>query len=250
MKADGTLSNFLLRPKMFVSNLKADIQSLPYMTFFDIENIFFTALGYPMSYLEFFGTMAGALAIWLSARAIVWSWPLGLINVVMFFFLFYQVQLYPDMFLQVFFFVTNLIGWWRWTHPKTNEEDYKQELRVSFMQRKHWWLIFGGGIMGTFVFGSFAENIHEIFPQVFPQPSAFPYLDSFVTVMSIITTFLMINKKIESWVLWIIVDVIATYMYFAKGIRLVAFEYLIFCFIAAFGLWNWLREYRSYKLTD
>lgn len=219
------------------------------MSFFDIENIFFTALGYPMSYLEFFGTIAGALAIWLAAKAIVWSWPLGIINVVMFFFLFYQVQLYPDMFLQVFFFVTNLIGWWRWTHPKKNEEDYKQELRVSFMQRKHWSLIFAGGFLGTLVFGSFAKNIHGIFPAVFPQPSAFPYLDSFVTVMSIITTFLMINKKIESWVLWIMVDVIATYMYFVKGIRFVAFEYLIFCFIAAFGLWTWLREYKSYKVA-
>lgn len=217
------------------------------MSFFDIENIFFTALGYPMSYLEFFGTIAGALAIWLSAKAIVWSWPLGVINVVMFFFLFYQVQLYPDMLLQLFFFVTNLIGWWRWTHPKKNEEDHKHELRVSFMQRKNWWLILVVGLAGTFVFGSVAKNIHEIFPAIFPQPSAFPFLDSFVTVMSIITTFLMINKKIESWVLWIMVDVIATYMYFVKGIRFVALEYLIFCFIAAFGLWNWLREYRSYK---
>ena len=75
------------------------------MQFFDIENIFFTTLGYEMSYLEFFGTIAGAVAIWLSAKAIVWSWPIGIINVVLFFFLFYQVQLYPDMFLQVFFFV-------------------------------------------------------------------------------------------------------------------------------------------------
>lgn len=220
------------------------------MKFFDIDNIFFSALGYPMSYIEFFGTIAGAIAIWLSARAIVWSWPIGIINVVMFFFLFYQVQLYPDMFLQVFFLVTNIIGWWRWTHPRKNEEDRRHELRVSFMARKHFVIIFFLGIAGTFAFGAFAENIHQIFPSVFPKPSAFPYLDSFVTVMSIITTFLMINKKIESWILWILIDVIATYMYFIKGIKFVAIEYLIFCFIAAFGLWNWLREYRSYGMAS
>ena len=45
------------------------------MSFFDIENIFFIALGYEMSYIEFFGTIAGAIAIWLSAKAVVWSWP-------------------------------------------------------------------------------------------------------------------------------------------------------------------------------
>lgn len=215
--------------------------------FFDIENIFFQVWGYPMSYIEFFGTIAGAIAIWLSAKAIVWNWPIGIINIILYFFLFYQVQLYPDMFLQIFFFVTNLIGWWRWTHPQKFEEDRKHELRVSYLKRKHALVISFLGLTGTFLFGSFADNIHEIFPVLFPKESAFPYLDSFVTVMSIITTFLMINKKIESWIFWIIIDVIATYMYFVKGIKFVALEYLAFCFIAAFGLWNWTREYRSYQ---
>lgn len=218
------------------------------MSFFDIENIFFTVMGYPMSYLEFFGTIAGAVAIWLSAKAVVWSWPIGVVNVVLFFFLFYQTQLYPDMFLQLFFLVTNIMGWWRWTHPRAYEEDRKHELRVSYMDRKHLILIFIAGTAGTLLFGRVAENIHEIFPVVFPRPSAFPYLDSFVTVMSIITTFLMINKKIECWIFWIIIDVIATYMYFTKGIKFVGLEYAVFCFIAAFGLWNWIREYRSYRV--
>lgn len=202
-----------------------------------------------MSYLEFFGTLAGLIAIWLSAKALVWNFPVGIVNVILFFFLFYQVQLYPDMFLYAFFFVTNLVGWWRWTHPKEFEEDHKHELRVSYMERRQFFGIFFLGLTGTFLFGSFAENIHEIFPGLFPKPSAFPYLDSFVAVMSIITTFLMINKKIESWILWILIDIIGTYMYFAKGIKFVALEYLALCFIAAFGLWNWIREFRTYHIA-
>ena len=217
------------------------------MSFFDINNILFEVLGYQMSYLEFFGTLTGGVAIWLSARAIVWSWPIGIISVFLLFFLFYQVQLYPDMFLQVFFFATNIVGWWRWTHPKKFEEDRKHELRVSYLKPKQFLLIFIVGIAGTFLLGSLAENIHEIFPELFPQPSAFPYLDSFVTVMSVITTFLMINKKIECWIIWILIDIIATYMYFVKGVKFLALEYLAFCFIAVFGLWNWIREYRSYR---
>ena len=217
------------------------------MNFFDIDNIFFEVLSYPMSYLEFFGTLAGGIAIWLSAKAIVWSWPIGIISVFLLFFLFYQIQLYPDMFLQVFFFVTNVVGWWRWTHPKKFEEDRKHELRVSYLRSKQFLLISILGITGTFLLGSLAENIHEIFPELFPQPSAFPYLDSFVTVMSIITTFLMINKKVECWIIWILIDIIATYMYFVKGVKFLALEYLLFCFIASFGLWNWIREYRSYQ---
>lgn len=214
------------------------------MSFFDINNIFFEIWGYSMSYLEFFGTIAGFIAVWLASKANVWSWPIGIINVTLFFFLFYQVQLYPDMFLQTFFFVTNLMGWWRWTHPRPYEEDSKRELRVSYMPLRQIVILSGIGLVGTFLFGSLASRLHEWFPVVFSKPSAFPYLDSFVTVMSIITTFLMIQKKIESWILWILIDIVATYMYFMKGIKFVGIEYLVFCFIAVYGLWNWRREYR------
>jgi nicotinamide mononucleotide transporter len=218
--------------------------------FFSITNTFFELWGYPMSYLEFFGTMAGFVAVYLASRAHIWSWPIGIINVTLFFFLFYQVQLYPDMFLQVFFFITNLMGWWRWIHPKPYEEDNKKQLRVSLMKRKQILGIGLTGLAGTLVMGAAASRLHEWLPVIFHKPSAFPYLDSFVTVMSILTTFLMIEKKVESWIIWIIVDAVATYMYFAKGIKFVALEYLIFCFIAAYGLWNWMKEYRSYSLSS
>jgi nicotinamide mononucleotide transporter len=217
------------------------------MTFFDINNIFFNILGYSMSYLEFFGTLAGGVAVWLSAKANSWSWPLGLINVTLFFFLFYQVQLYPDMFLQIFFFITNLLGWWRWTHPKLIEENNKHELKVSLMSHK-WLFAFASiGLVGTLVFGLLADNLHTYFPVLFNQPSAFPYADSFVTVMSIMATYLMVQKKAECWVVWIVVDATASILYFSKGILFVGVEYVVFCFIAAFGFVTWMREYREYK---
>lgn len=219
------------------------------MNFFDIDKILFTVLGYPMSYLEFFGVVTGGLAVWLSAKANIWSWPIGMISVALLFFLFFQVQLYPDMFLQVFFFITNTIGWWRWGHPKKGEEDHNKELKVSYMPIKQLLLVGFGGIVGTFLLGMLASNLSEWAPSVFSKPSAFPYLDSFVTVMSVFVTFLMIQKKVECWILWIIIDVVATGVYFAKGINFLGLEYLVFCFIAAFGLWNWIREYNLNKTS-
>lgn len=215
------------------------------MSFFDIKHIFITVLGYEMSYLEFFAALAGLIAVWLSARTSILSWPIGIINVVLAFFLFYQVQLYPDMFLQVFFFVTNIVGWWRWANPKPGEENRRNELKASFMGWKRFSKLTAIGVVGTYILGTFAENLHEWFPEIFSLPSAYPYADSFVTVMSIVTTFYMIEKKIESWIIWIIVDALATYLYFSKGIKLYALEYLIFCIIASYGLWNWIREKNS-----
>src|SRR6478609_5329943 len=137
-----------------------------------------------MSYLEFIGVITGGIAVWLSARGNVWSWPLGIVNVTLFFFLVFQVQLYPDMFLQVFFFITNLMGWWRWTHPKQGEEDRKKELRVSWMPMNTLILFSVITLFVTILSGAFASNLHELFPQVFSKPSAFPFLDSFVMVAS------------------------------------------------------------------
>ena len=197
------------------------------LSFFSIHNILFTPLGYEMSYLEFFGTIAGAIAVWISAKANVWSWPIGIINVVLLFFLFYQVQLYPDMFLQVFFLITNLWGWWRWLHPKVGEEDKKNELRVSYLNIKSRGLSIGLIIVGTTLMGMAASNLSQWFPTLFNKPSTFPYLDSFVTVVSIVAQYLMLQKKVECWVLWIIADVVATYLYFAKEIKFLGLEYQI-----------------------
>jgi nicotinamide mononucleotide transporter len=215
--------------------------------FFNIDNYLFELWGYQVSYLEFFGLVSGVIAVWLSALANIWSWPIGIINVVLSFFIFYQVQLYPDMFLQVFFFVTNIIGWWRWSHPTLEGEDRKHELKVSFMKPSQLLLITSIGLIGTFLLGLFASNLHELFPAMFSKPSASPYLDSFITVMSVVTTFYMIEKKIECWIIWIVVDIIATYLYYTRGIPLYGLLYLIFTIIASFALWNWIREYRSYK---
>lgn len=218
------------------------------MFFFDHESVFFTLWGYPLSYLEFFGTLAGGIAVWLSARGNIWSWSIGIVNVVLFFFLFYQVQLYPDMFLQVFFFITNLVGWWRWAHPKPGEENRRKELRASWMGLRNTGVMLLATLAATVAFGYFASSLHELAPVLFPQPSSFPYADSFVLTISIAATYLMVQKKVECWAAWILADVVATYLYFSKGILFVGIEYFVFCLIAAYGLWQWQREARQQRV--
>jgi nicotinamide mononucleotide transporter len=200
-----------------------------------------------MSYLEFFAVVAGLIAVALSAKANIWSWPIGIINVVLSAFFYYQIQLYPDMFLMVFFFVTNLMGWWRWANPKPEEEDKKKELKVSFMDRKQFVFLCLAGLIGTFLIGTLASRLHDWLPLLFNLPSAYPFVDSFILVMSVITTFLMIQKKVECWIIWIVIDVVATYLYFLKGAKFFGVEYFIFTLIASFALWNWMKEYKSYS---
>jgi len=218
--------------------------------FFHLSNTFFCIWGYGVSYLEFFGWLSGIIAVALSAKANIWSWPIGIVNVTLSFFLFYQVQLYPDMLLQVFFFVTNLAGWWRWLHPKKHEADKRLQLKVSLMKPRQRLALIAYGSVGTVLLGLLATQLHLWFPGIFRQPSAAPFIDSFITVMSIVTTFYMIEKKIECWIIWIAVDIVATYLYFTRDIKFYSLLYLLFTIIAAYGLYHWWREYKTYPEHD
>jgi nicotinamide mononucleotide transporter len=215
----------------------------------DIKTTFFTILGYPLSYLEFFGLVTGILAVLLSSLANVWSWPLGIVNVILSFFLFYQVQLYPDMMLQVFFLVTNLMGWWRWTHPAREEEDRKRELRISHVSMRETILYSTVSVVGVVALSLFAQQLHHWLPSLFSQPSAAPYLDSTITVLSMAATFLMVQKRVECWLVWIGIDVLATYVYFIRDIKFYSLMYFVFCLIAAYGYYHWTKEYRSYPTS-
>lgn len=215
------------------------------LALFDVDFILFHILGYPMSLLELVATLSGGFAVWLSAKENVWSWIYGLVNVVLAFFLFYQIQLYPDMFLQVFFFVTNILGFIQWKYPKKQEENLKKELRISRLSQKQFTGLFLIGLLGTFLMGTFSANLHELVPSLFSLPSAFPYLDSFTTVMSIVATFMLIRKKVEAWYMWLLIDILATYMYFVKDVKLYSLLYALFVGIAAVGAYEWTRKYQK-----
>ena len=80
------------------------------MEFFSIEQIAVDFPGYPVSYVELIGTIFGLISVYLASRANIFTWSTGIVNEFFLFLLFFQVQLYPDMLLQLFFFATTLYG--------------------------------------------------------------------------------------------------------------------------------------------
>ena len=85
-------------------------------------------------------------------------------------------------------------------------------------------------------------NIHNIFPYLFPEPASFPFLDALTTVMSFIAMFLMAQKRIESWIYWIIVDVIGIILYFIKDVKFISLLYVMLLIIAIRGFVKWHKE--------
>ena len=215
------------------------------MSFFDIQNIAFRTLGYNMSWIELVATIFGLLAVWLSAKEHISNWGFGLINVALSGFVFFQSQLYSDFFLQWYFFATGIYGWWQWSRvDKTNAE---QAVKISYMTPQYQIGTVVFIVVFTVLIGYFIQTggLQKMFPAIFTQPAAFPYVDTLIMMMSIVGNYLLTIKKIESWMLWVAVDIIAPIVYYQKGLLLFAFEYLIFLALAIFALANWLKIYKK-----
>lgn len=212
-------------------------------SFFSIQHIFFTALGYSVSYVEFIGTLTGLLCVVLAARDHILTWPVGLINVSCFFILFWQLQLYADMFLQVYFFATGIYGWIFWYRKKPEHEP------VYALQRiQRWWLGVAAVLLSAAT-GFVISRLHVWWPRVFEHPAAWPYTDSIVAVLSVIANILLAKRIWENWLLWVTVDVIATYIYFQKDVKFLGIQYFILLIIAAMGLVKWWKTYHQQTLT-
>ena len=212
----------------------------------DHRSIFFTALGYPMSYLEFFGTVLSLWSVWLLARNRILNWPVGIAGVSLFAALFYQIRLYSDFAENIYFLLMSIYGWWRWLHPTTAAETAAQhELRITRNSPRANAAWAGGIAVAGLLLGLAMARIHVLLPRFFPEPASLPYLDAFTTVMSLAAMALQTRKKIENWVLWILVDILGVGIYFSKGVKLVALLFLIFLGLATQGYFLWRRALRS-----
>ncbi len=212
------------------------------MDFFSVENIMATIGSYPLSWVEFIGTLSGLICVYLTAKEKVLSWPIGLVNSACFLAIFYQVHLYSDVFLQMFFIATGLYGWHKWKNPGAHDRiNENKELGVTSLSSTGLLKWIGVALFAGVAMGYLMSHIHLLLPSMFTQPAAFPYLDSFIATMSVTATYLLTKKKLEAWYFWLAVDVLAVGVYYAKDIKFIAAEYVIFFFLAAYGLMGWRK---------
>lgn len=218
------------------------------INFFSIDTVFFTVMQYPMSYLEFFGTILNIWCVWLVARNKILNWPVGIVAVILFMLLFFQIQLYSDFLEQIYFLVTGFYGWWVWS--KRGKKDGKKvnintKIKWSNLKARIW--VGATVVLGTLALGAFISNIHVYFPSIFVLPASFPFLDAFTTVMSFVATILLVYHRIEAWMLWIVVDIIGIWLYFVKDVKFISLLYCIFLVLATKGLITWYLLWKKHK---
>ncbi len=232
------------------------------MDFFSTQNILvhipIGAGGYDLSWIEAVGTLAGLLCIWLASQEKIINYLFGLINVTLFAVIFFQIQLYASLLLQLFFFVANIYGWYAWSR-QTSDNEAQLKIRWLPLPKAIGWAVacvVAIGLMTLYIDPVFAFltriavnimqalGLNVVMPQL--QPDAFPFWDSCMMVLSIAAMVLMTRKYVENWLLWVIINVISVSIFARQGVYAMSLEYLLLTFIALNGSWLWIKSAREH----
>ncbi|HET7462290.1 MAG TPA: nicotinamide riboside transporter PnuC [Longimicrobium sp.] len=180
---------------------------------------------------EWIAVVFGIASVYLSVRENVWSWPTGIINVSMYVVIFLEAKLYADMGLQVFYIVISFYGWWNWLYGGANHS----ELHITRLSRRLMAILPVAGVLGSLALGWFLHQTTD---------AALPYVDSTLTVASLIAQYLMTRKVLENWIIWVTADVAYIGMYIYKELYPTAFLYAVFLVLASMGWFEWKRSWQ------
>ena len=179
-----------------------------------------------MSLLETIAVVLGVINIALLVRRSIWNYPFGIAMVVLYFFIFREVKLYSDMLLQVFFLVVQGWGWWMWARAG----GLAGSVAVGWMGPLERWLWLRGVVVAALLWGS---------GMVVWTDAARPLWDAAVAMGSVAAQLLLARRRVENWIAWIVIDLLAIGLYADRGLWLTSGLYGLFLVMSAIGLAQW-----------
>lgn len=182
-----------------------------------------------MQTIEIIGAIIGLIYLYLEFKASKWLWPIGVVMPVIYIWIFFQSKFYADMGVNVYYFFASIYGWIIWNrHKKSKQED----LPITHTPKKH--------ILPLTIIGSLSFALIS-FILVRYTDSPVLYGDSFTTALSIVGMWLLAQKYVEQWWLWIIVNIVSSGLYLWKGLYPTAILFCIYSVISIFGYFKWKR---------
>lgn len=190
-----------------------------------------------MSNFEIAAVLVSVLGVTLTIRRSMWCWIVNFIAVVMYAYLFYVVKLYGETLLQCVFMAMNIFGFYKWSQAK--QQDH--EIRLEVLGTKKAYLQIGLTAIVGLVFGFSLQYFTD---------AAVPILDGQLAMFSLLATYWTSRKHIQTWMLWVIVDIVYVGMFAYKGLLPTAGLYAAFVLLAAFGWWQWLQVQQKQQLSS
>ena len=181
-------------------------------------------------FLESFAVGMNILSVIYAKQNNILVYPTGLIGTGIFVFILFNFSLLGDMIINGYFFFMSIYGWYYWSRKK--DEVFINN--VSRLEKKEYkQLIYLA--LGSLIF------IYFVYVQFDKWNSWTAYVDNITTAIFFVAMWLMARRKIESWIFWIIGDLITVPLYFYKGLTISSLQYIIFTVLAILGYISWKK---------
>jgi nicotinamide mononucleotide transporter len=185
-----------------------------------------------VAWFEWTAAIITAISVYLQTRENIWNWPTAIVSVTMYMVVYVKSGLYSDAGLQGYFLVTSIYGWYHWLRGGTQHST----LEVSRATPRMWMWSAALGVIFWLVVATLTSKLKGV---------AFPYIDAGTTTVSLIAQWMVTRKVLESWLLWIIVNVVYIPVLLVKDLYPTAGLYAVMLVLAIKGWFDWRRSWRS-----
>jgi nicotinamide mononucleotide transporter len=186
--------------------------------------------------LEAIGVLFSIAYLVLAIRENIWCWPAAFISSALAVVVLFEARLYSESALNVFYAAMAVYGWYQWRYGGRGQGGGTAALPISVWPLRVHALALGGIALGGAPIGWLLHRY---------TAAAFPYTDSWVTVASIVTTYMVARKVLENWPYWLVIDSVSLYLYVLRGLNLYAALFALYLLLVVVGWYRWQRDWRA-----
>jgi len=189
-----------------------------------------------MSPLEMTAVVFAMAYLLLAVRENVLCWLFAFLSTAIYTVLFWDVSLLMESALNVYYMAMAVYGWYQWTRGGSNGNDRPHALTVRSMSGAQHAMVITAIAALSFVSGYLLSE---------HSSAVWPYVDSFTTWASVITTYLVARKYLQNWLYWVVIDAVSVPLYIDRGLGLTALLFAAYIIIAFFGYFSWRAHFRA-----
>jgi len=180
--------------------------------------------------IEIIAVISAILYLLLAAKEDLKCWYAAIISSSLYFYIMYDAGLIMEAYLQIFYIVMALYGWFKWT--KSIQINSNNRIR-TWSNMKHFITITSVVILAV-ITGFILKKYTN---------AALPFLDAFTSWGAIITTYMVAQKILENWIYWFVIDSISIYIFLSRELYLTSLLFFIYLIIICFGYASWRKKY-------
>ena len=181
-------------------------------------------------YLELFAVIMNITSVVYAKRNNILVYPTGLIGTGIFVYILLNFSLLGDTIINAYFFSMSIYGWYFWSR-KQDEVFINQVSTINRNEIKYLFIL----AISSLIF------IYFVYDYFDKWNNWTAYVDNITTAIFFVAMWLMARRKIESWIFWIIGDLITVPLYFYKGLTISSIQYIIFLILAVLGYISWKK---------